>query len=225
LIPQENNNTTADGNVQDSETIESLLKLPRACCNNDATTEENVQDSEHPCDDDDVEDPELTRLLQEVYGTTTDENVQNSEHPSDDAEDPELTRLLQEVYGATTDENVQDSAHPCDSDDDLEDPELILRLRRLLEINHTTADEIDHDSGYIEARSAGLNPPDNDNVEDPELARTALIIKGINTAADEIDQHSENVQGTSDLNPPDRDDVEEYPIAIVHAQPDKENVE
>ena len=63
-----------------------------------------------------------------------------------------------------------------------------------------------------------MNPPNNDNVEDPELARTALITEGTDTAADEIDQHSEHVQGTSDLNPPDRDDVEELPIAIVHAQ-------
>ena len=265
LITQENNDTTADGNVQDSETIESLLKLlplvycnpiRRVFCYNDATTEENVQHSEHPCVDDDVEDPELTRLVQEVYGTTTDEivqdsdhpcnngddvedpeltrllqevygtttdkNVQDSDHPSDDAEDPELTSLLQEVYGKTRDEIVQDSEHPFDDHDVTEDPEP--RLRRLREVHDTTTDENVHDTGNIEARSAS-NLPDNDNVEDPELARTALIIKGFNTAADEIDQHSENVQGTSDLNPPDRDDVEEFPIAIVHAQPDKKNVE
>ena len=63
-----------------------------------------------------------------------------------------------------------------------------------------------------------MNHPDNDNVEDPELGGT-LIIEGINDApADEIDQHSEQVQGTSDLNPPDRDIMEEFPIAIVDAQ-------
>ncbi len=249
MITQENNDTTADENVHDSAITEGLLKLlARACFCNDVITEENVADSEHPCDHDEVEDPELTRLIQEFYGTTTDENVQDSNHPSDDAEDPELTRLLQEVYGTTTDENVQDSnhpsddaedpqltrllqevygtttdenvqhsEHPCDSDDDLEDPELIRRGRRLLEINHTTAEEIDHNSGHIEARS-GLNPPDNDNVEDPKLARTALIIEGIDTAADEIVHDSENGQGTSDLNPPDGDDVEKLSIVIADAQ-------
>ncbi len=211
LMPRENNDTTADENVHDSEKTESLLKLlARAIFNNDATTEENVQDSEHPCVDD-AEDPELTRLLEEVYGKTTDENVQNSEHPydNDDAEDPELTRLLEEVYGKTTDKNVHDSEHPSDNDDFFY-PELTRRLISLLEVHV-------HNFEHTEARS-GLNPPDNDNVEDPELGGT-LIIEGINDAtADEIDQHSEHVQGSSDLNPPDRDDVEELPIAIADAQ-------
>ena len=151
------------------------------------------------------EDPELARTVliiqQSNYATTKTE----------DSEDPELTRLLQEVYGTTTYENVQNSEHPSD---DYPEP-----TRRLLEINHTTADEIVHDSGHIEDRSAGLNLPDNDNVEDPGLARTALITEGIDTAADEIVHDSENVQGTSDLNPPDRDDVEEFPIVIIHAPP------
>ena len=141
LIIQENNNTTADENVHDSKKTEGSRKLlTRACCNNDATTDENVQDSEHPCVDDDVEDPELTRLLQEVYGTTTDENVQ-------DFEDPELTRLLEEVYGTTTDENVQD----------FEDPEL---TRLLQEVYGTTTDKNVHDSEH---------PSDNDDLFDPEL--------------------------------------------------------
>ena len=210
LIIQENNDTTADENVHDSKKTEGSRKLlTRACCNNEATTEENVQVSEHPCVDDDVEDPELTRLLQEVYGTTTDENVP-------DYEDPELTRLLEEVYGTTTDKNVHDSEHPSDNDD-LFDPELTRRLTSLREAHDTTPDDIVHKIEHIEARS-GLNLPDNDNVEDPELEAT-LIIEGINDApADEIDQHSEHVQGTYDLNRPDRDDMEEFPIAIVDAQ-------
>ncbi len=218
LIPRESNDTTADENVHDSEKTEGLLKLlARAIFNNDATTDENIEDSEHPCDDNEVEDPELKRHLQEFYATTADENVQDSDHPFvyDDIEDPELTRLLQKVYGTTADENVLDSEHPSDYDDDCLDPELRRRLKSLREVHDRTADEIVHDTEHIEARSQGVNPPDNDNVEDPELARTALIIKGINdTAADENDQHSENVQGTSDLNPPDRDDVEE----LVHAE-------
>ncbi len=215
-----NNDATTEHSSDNDEDTKQRQRLDRLRRVSSTTADENVQDSENvqvsesdmnATDNDDAEGSELTERLitQESKDTTADENVHDSK------KNEGLLKLLAGACccnDATTEENFLDSEHPWEDDDDIEDPEL---TRTLLEINHTTAHEIDHDSEHNEAWS-GLNPPDNDNVEDLELTRTALITEGIDTAADE--NVSENIQGTSDLNPPDRDDGEELPIVIVHAQ-------
>ena len=147
--------------------------------NNDTTADENFPDSEH---DDDAEDPELTRLLQEVYGTTTDENLLDSQHPSDNDDDfldPELTRGLTSLQ----EDNEARFCLNAPDNDNVEDPELALAALIIEEIDEA-ADENVHDSENVQGTS-DLNPPDRDDVE--ELVHAE---ENNNTTADENVQDS-----------------------------------
>ena len=166
--------------LADPELARTVLIIQQ---NNDTTADENFPDSEHPCDDDEAEDAELTRLLQEVYGTTTDENLLDSQHPSDnddDLLDPELKRgltSLQEVNEARFCLNAPDN-------DNVEGPELALAALIIEEID-AAADENVHDSENVQGTS-DLNPPDRDDVEELVHAQ-----ENNNTTAEENVQDSE----------------------------------
>ena len=104
---------------EDSERVRTILIED----NDGTTSEENIQDSEHVQassdlnSPDNLEDPELAGVLviQDDIDTRTDENVQArsglNSPGNDDVEDPELARtvLRQESNDTTAEENIQDS--------------------------------------------------------------------------------------------------------------------
>ena len=156
---------------EDSERARTVLIMEED--NDDTTSEENIQDSEHVQassdlnSTDNVEDPELAGVLviQEDVDTSVDENVQ-----ARCSLDPELapTVVREENNDTTAEHNVQDSErvedrfdlNPSDNDDGL--PIVIIHSPSatvLIQENNVTTDEDNiQDSESVRARS------DNDDV-------------------------------------------------------------
>jgi hypothetical protein len=84
--------------------------------------------------------------------------------------------------------------------------------------NDTTADDTAADDTTTDERGlvrSGLNPPDNDDVEDTQLAPTVVGQANNDTTAEDNVQDSERVEAKFDLNPPDNDNG--LPIVIIHS--------
>jgi hypothetical protein len=125
-----------------------------------------------------------------------------------------IMELEEDNDNTTSEENIQDSEHvqassDLNSPDNVEYPELAGVLVIQDDID-TRADQ------NVEARS-GINPPDNDDVEDPELPPTVVREENNDTTDEENVRDYERVEARSDLNPSDSDDG--LPIVIIHSPP------
>jgi hypothetical protein len=207
---------------EDSERVRTVLIMEE---DNDGTTsEENIQDSEHvqASSDlnsaDNVEDPELAGVLviQDDIDTRADENVQarSGINPPDnaDVEDPELapTVVGQENNDPTAEENVRDSEraeairfdlNPPDDDDGL--PIVIINSPPVTETSmraddtkadhatadhttadHTTADEIANDTTADDTTSVHTTADDRTAV-DTTAGEVANDTTAVETTADD----------------------------------------
>jgi hypothetical protein len=200
---------------EDSERVRTVLIMEKD--NDDTTPEENIQDSEpvQASSDlnspDNVEDPELAGVLviQEDIDTRADENVQarSALNPpdSDDVEDPELapTVVEQENNDTIDEENVRDyervearsDLNPSDSDDGL--PIVIIHSPPLMETamraDDTTADDTSAVDTSAVDTTAGEIANDTTAVE-----TTADDTSAVDTTADEVANDTTAVGTTAD---------------------------
>ncbi|CAB4026501.1 Hypothetical predicted protein [Paramuricea clavata] len=238
---------------EDSERVRTVLIMEE---DNDTTSEENIQDSEHVQassdlnSPDNVEDPELAGVLviQDDIDTRADENVQARSDlnlpDNDDVEDLAPTLIRQENNDTTAEENIQDSEHAearfdLNLPDDYDGlPIVIIHSPPVTETSmraddttadHATADDrtavdttaddrtaVDTTAGEIADDTTAddrtmvirpvLNPSDNDDVGDAELAGTVTRQEYNDTTDEENIQDSERVEGF-ELDLYDNDDI------------------